>query len=305
MNFGIIKEMKNWDVTVRGVDGKPEVIIISAETRNDVFAELKKLGKNAIRIEESLGKKPRKAKKSAASVKGRGLVAAAIVVLGAALVMWWMTQGEKPSVRTDKAIEKTRIIKEEKIAVKEKAVPKAKKEVKEDPKIEKALAGLGNIEKPKIKVRELSPEEWLRITNRVFKTGTEQLMSIVFSTEPGDMPMPIPPISDEDKQNIVSILISKNPINEADSEKIKFCKENVALAKKEMVEYLKEGGDPDDFLQYYFQELKSAFELRNAAVDQIRETWEGDPELGRQFLEKVNEKFANEGIKSINSEEFE
>jgi hypothetical protein len=304
MNFGIIKEMKNWDVTVRGVDGKTEVIIISAETRNDVFAELKKLGKNAIRIEESLGKKPRKAKKSAASVKGRGLVAAAIVVLGAALVMWWMTQGEEKKVE-EKADKKERVVNEKKVEKRPTVVVKKDEGVKGDSKIDEALANIGNLEKPKIKVRELSPEEWLRITNRVFKTGTEQLMSIVFSTEPGDMPMPIPPISDEDKQNIISILISKNPINESDSEKIKLCKENVALAKKEMVEYLKEGGDPDDFLRYYFQELKSAFELRNAAVDQIRETWEGDPELGRQFLEKVNEKFANEGIKSINSEEFE
>ena len=294
--------MKIWDVTVRGVDGKTEVITISAETRNDVFAELKKLGKNAIRIEESLGKKPRKAKKSVASVKGRGLVVAAIIVLGAALVMWWIMQGEENKAEK-KAGKQERVVNRNKV---EKRVPiVVKKDEGVKSKIDVALANIGNLEKPKIKVRELSPEEWLRITNRVFKTGTEQLMSIVFSTEPGDMPMPIPPISDEDKQNIVSILISKNPINESDSEKIKFCKENVALAKKEMIEYLKEGGDPDDFLRYYFQELKSAFELRNAAVDQIRETWEGEPELGRQFLEKVNEKFANEGIKLINPEEFE
>ena len=294
--------MKIWDVTVRGVDGKTEVITISAETRNDVFAELKKLGKNAIRIEESLGKKSRKAKKSVASVKGRGLVVAAIIVLGAALVMWWIMQGEENKAEK-KVGKQERVVNRNKV---EKRVPiVVKKDEGVKSKIDVALANIGNLEKPKIKVRELSPEEWLRITNRVFKTGTEQLMSIVFSTEPGDMPMPIPPISDEDKQNIVSILISKNPINESDSEKIKFCKENVALAKKEMIEYLKEGGDPDDFLRYYFQELKSAFELRNAAVDQIRETWEGEPELGRQFLEKVNEKFANEGIKLINPEEFE
>jgi mevalonate kinase len=72
-----------------------------------------------------------------------------------------------------------------------------------------------------------------------------------------------------------------------------------------MIEYIKQGGDPDEFLQYYFKELKSAFELRNEAVSQISEVWEENPELAKQFLQKVNEKFTEEGIKLINQEEFE
>jgi mevalonate kinase len=51
--------------------------------------------------------------------------------------------------------------------------------------------------------------------------------------------------------------------------------------------------------------LKSAFELRNEAVSQISEVWEENPELAKQFLQKVNEKFTEEGIKLINQEEFE
>ena len=51
-----------------------------------------------MRIEESSGKKPRKAAKKVASggapAKGRGLLAAAIVVLGAGLAVWWMMKGE-------------------------------------------------------------------------------------------------------------------------------------------------------------------------------------------------------------------
>lgn len=170
-------------------------------------------------------------------------------------------------------------------------------------KVESALGKLDEVERPKIKMRKLSEEEWFTLTNRTFKTGVEQLMSWVFSTTVGDMPMPIPSIGEEEKKNIVGILMSDNPITDLDDEKSKFCKENVMAAKKEMMKYLKEGGDPDEFLQYYFQELKYAFDKRNEARSQIQEAWEEDPEVGKEFLKRVNESFAEEGIKIINEVE--
>lgn len=174
---------------------------------------------------------------------------------------------------------------------------------KENPKkVEDVVAKLDD--KPKIKVRQITPEEWDRLTNRTFKTGTEQLMSWVFSVTPGDMPMPIPPIGEEDRKNLAAILISKNPISEKDDEKTAFCKEQVDFAKKEMAKYIGEGGDPDDFLQYYFQELKLAFDKRNDAINQLQETHEEDPELAEQLREAINKKFEEEGIKKIIKEEI-
>ena len=172
-------------------------------------------------------------------------------------------------------------------------------------KVDEAVSRVPSLEKPPIKLRTLTPEEWDRLTNRTFRTGTEQLMSWVFSTEVGDMPMPIPPIGDEDRRNIVAILISRNEILESDSERTKECKAAVAAAKKEMMQYLKEGGDPDDFLQYYHQELRRAFEVRNDAISQIQEVWDEDPALGEAFLDRINEKLGSEGIKVINKEQFE
>ena len=170
--------------------------------------------------------------------------------------------------------------------------------------VEEALANIEE-KKPEIKKRVVSPEEWDRLTNRTFKTGTEQLMSWVFSTQPGDMPMPIPNISQEDRENLASILISKNPITENDDERRAFCKEQVDFAKKEMAKYIGEGGDPDDFLQYYFQELKLAFEKRNDAISALQETNETDPELAEQMREAINKKFEEQGIKTINKETLE
>ena len=158
--------------------------------------------------------------------------------------------------------------------------------------------------KPQIKVREISPEEWYRLTNRTFRTGLEQTMSIMFSTEPGDMVLPPFPMSDEDKKDIVAILISKNEVTDKDDEMTAICKQQVDRAKKEMAKYIGDGGDPEGFLNYYFQELRLAFDKRNDAIDQLRETKEEDPELAEELRQEINKKFEEDGIKPINKEAY-
>lgn len=180
-----------------------------------------------------------------------------------------------------------------------KATPKSK------PKsVAEALANIEAVEKPEVP-KAKKPVNLSMYTNRVFHTGTEQLMSWVFSTEPGDMPMPIPNISKKDRENLVSILISKNEVKEGDSEKVAFCKKQVDAAKKEMAKYIADGGDPDEFLQYYYQELRTCFETRREAIRQARNLFKDDPELGKEFVGKVNEKFEKDGIKPLKKEQFE
>ena len=157
-----------------------------------------------------------------------------------------------------------------------------------------------------IKTRSISPEEWNRITNRVFKTGTEQLLSWVCQVSPGDMPMPIPRLDDEEKKNILGILISKVKVNETDDDKLASLKEDVNFAKKQMASYMAQGGDPDEFLQYYFQELKRAFDYRNEVRTQIERIYEdGDKELAREFGKKANAMLAERGIKTLPLSDFE
>ena len=163
-------------------------------------------------------------------------------------------------------------------------------------------------EKPKteIKVRQISPEEWERLTNRVFKTGTDQLISWVCQVTPGDMPMPIPPLSDEEKKNMLAILMSKIPSNEKDDERLSTLKEDVNFAKKEMASYIAEGGDPDEFLQYYFKELKRAFDYRNEIISQVNQIYEdGDRELAREFRKRANAILAERGIRTVPLSDFE
>lgn len=232
--------------------------------------------------------------------KLRGAWAGLAVVVLAGIGAWWFLSGGGREASRP-AEKDTGLIKAVKPAPAKKVVAeKPKKERVEKPKTaEDVMSNLETLPKPAIKMREISPEEWDRLTNRTFKTGVEQLMSWVFSTQPGDMPIPIPNIGEEEKRDIAAILITKNKVTEKDDEMTAFCKEQVDFAKKEMAKYIGEGGDPDSFLQYYFQELKLAFDKRNDAIQQLSETKEEDPELAEQLREAINKKFEEEGIKTI------
>ena len=297
--------MVTYVVTTRDAKGAKHEEEILAENRADLFRQLEASGRRAVSVREGKLKKRR-----ASGVSGggrptvlRGAVAGAFVVLLASAVFFFFSRKEMPTTDKGKATRKSSVA-EVAPAVSRKTTEGNLPQTKAR-SIEAAMERLSTPEKTPIKLRALTPEEWDQLTNRTFKTGTEQLMSWVFSTEPGDMPMPIPRISDEDRKNIVGILISKNEIKDSDSERTIECKEAVAAAKREMMQYLKEGGDPDDFLQYYSQELKRAFEMRNEAVNQVQEVWDEDPELGKEFLDKINERFKEEGIKEIKKEQFE
>lgn len=294
--------MMTYVVTTRDAKGERVEEEFSAEDRADLFRQLAACGKRAISIREGTTGKRRAPRMPIAAPRKAHVIAAAaiVVVLAAAAILLLSRKGSEPKRGADGRKRAIPVA-----AAATNAAHKAEAERTSARTVDEAIQKVPALERPPIKVRELTPEEWDRLTNRTFKTGTEQLMSWVFATEVGDMPMPIPHISEEDRQNIVAILISKNEISENDSERTKECKNAVAAAKKEMIKYLKEGGDPDEFLQYYHQELKRAFEVRNEAINQIQEVWDEDPALGEEFLDKINEKFESEGIKAIRKEQFE
>ena len=138
-------------------------------------------------------------------------------------------------------------------------------------------------------------------TNRTFKTGVEQVMSWVFTCRLGNPPPPRPKFSLRDEVHMAEILIADNPILETDSERAADAKECVAAAKKELIKYIKEGGDVDSFIDYYRDQLAEAYhehtESRKAAIDMLKNG--EDPEIVRKFVEKVNEGLDSKGIKRV------
>lgn len=286
-----------WTVTYHGKTGKTESKVYEAESRDALFSLLKADEISPIRIEEGAGKdvSPKRAK----AVIGIALIAVA------ACLAWLLLFRNADDVRVDnkeKPLDKQ-------MASAAKNRPQGKVQYKKPPKtgdkLADALAAVAAAEdaltiQPALKVK-IPPG----YTNRTFKTGVEQLMSWVFTTEVGDMPMPIPAISEDDRKQLAAILVSKNEVKEGDSERTVLAKESVDYAKEEMRKFIKQGGDPDDFLQYYFNQLRHAFEFRNEAQQQYYDLQEEDPELAEEFAREVNKSFDEKGIKRILTEKDE
>ena len=136
-------------------------------------------------------------------------------------------------------------------------------------------------------------------TNRVFRTGVEQMMDWVFSVEVGEMPIPLPRIPDVDYVKLKEILESKNTILDTDSDKVAQSKETVDYAKKIFKEFIDKGGEPDDFLAYYHDELKAAWQTRQVAQNEVMKILQTEPDLAQEYLDKVNASLAEKGIKRV------
>ena len=147
------------------------------------------------------------------------------------------------------------------------------------------------------------PEPTNSRANRFYKNGVEQLLNWVAATEPGDMPMPMPSIRKEDLADLVNILSVPCSIREDDEEDVKYVKGMVNYGKKEMAGFVADGGTPDQFFDYYFEQLKLAFDTRSEAQVAYGQMREEDPGLAIEYRKKVNEKLAEKGIKPIEPDE--
>ena len=146
------------------------------------------------------------------------------------------------------------------------------------------------------------PEELLdrRPIKRPFKTGIKQVMSLMFTTRLGAMPFPLPRLSDEEVSKIWEILNKEVPVTEEDSDDSALCKETVAAVKKEMADFLKQGGGtPRDFLQYYQKILVDAHREYMIASEECEKVREEHPEIFDEFLKKVNKRLQDKGIRQV------
>lgn len=136
-------------------------------------------------------------------------------------------------------------------------------------------------------------------TNRIVNTATEQLMGWIFMTEVGELPPPLPKIPDHEMLHFAEILMADNPVYEDDSERTAEAKEAIRLAKKELAEYIKKGGEPGEFFRYYRGELEQAYKSRQIAKQSVQEILRQEPEIALEYLDKVNERLESQGIKKI------
>ncbi len=181
------------------------------------------------------------------------------------------------------------------------APPKAEtKETKptKEPSLRQQMKGLSAEERLEVMEKKLAatpiPEG---STNRTFRTGLEQVMGWIFTTEVGDMPPPLPNISNFDYVHIEDILNITNAVYETDSEKAADAKRTVDFAKQELRKFLEKGGDPQEFLAYYHSELQAAYKERSLVRSQAMQILKEEPDLALDFLERANQQLEEKGIK--------
>lgn len=232
----------------------------------------------------------------------RGTFAGLLVVALGAAVAWWLLGGGSTPVREGAGGVANRQIKEAKPEKGKVRVEKKRREVvKTGDRLKDALAEVEA--SSELVTISAPPKREAKLTNsranRFYKNGVEQLLNWVAMTEPGDMPMPMPFLSEEDKADLVNILSIPCSIKDDDDDYLKALKESVNYGKKEMANFVADGGEPDEFFSHYFEQLKQAYETHSEAQTAYGKMVEEDAELAPQFREKVNEMLAQKGIKPI------
>lgn len=138
-------------------------------------------------------------------------------------------------------------------------------------------------------------------TNRPFRTGIELSMARIFMTKVGDPPPPLLttfiPIQDE--AHLTEILFANNPVIEGDSEQVKEAKATVEQVKKEMIAYIKDGGDPQSFMSYYHTKLQDAFIERRDSLKEVARVAIEEPGIAQKFYQEVNKRLESKGITPI------
>jgi len=288
-------------VVTRNKDGGVAEELFEAASREELFGVLASRGIKAVCVREGApAKKPKppSPKKSPRGAKG-GIVAGAIVVVGALAALWYAVRtGETappaPKVRAP-AVTRDEPEPPKEPAAAETPEERAKRERKEmlakmSPEERREFIHKEMIEKP----LDLTPS-----SNRVFKTGTEQVLSWIFTTDVGDMPPPLPKISIRDEAHIMEILDNQVIADDADPERVKDAKDTVALAKEELRRFVDGGGKVQDFLEYWRGKLQLAYDERMQCRKQVIEVVREEPDIALDFLEEVNRRLDEKGIKRV------
>ena len=308
VKYGIISTMEEYIVTTRNEKGSLTERTYRAESRADLFKQLSADGIVAVRIEKNNGNK-RTRKTTSSGTKNKsvriGFILSTIIAVAAVIsVFVWINNGEKVEKPQPIVKKPAKVVAVKPSRPVQKPTPQVKP-VEKAPEPKKNPApwrnkNLTDEQREEAYVKALSEKEIPKAsTNRLFRTGLEQVMSWVFTTEVGDMPPPLPNISDFDIVHLQEILEIKNKVSDTDTDKQADAKEVVDYAKKELKKYLDKGGDPQEFLAYYHDQLKSAYQERKMAQEEVIKVLRTEPELVDDYLKKVNENLSQRGIKGV------
>ena len=311
-----------FSVTYMGSDGARLTEIVEASGRGDCFAKCRARGITPISVTEAKGSGRAGARSSRAEARSPGgnagrrggqgshavyvfLIAGIVLAAG---VIWWSLRDAGGGTEGAPKKKPTSLVKEVTPAPAAKA-PAVDVAPAEPPAVTNKGA---TVTPPKKKMtleeREAMIEKKIRETpidlstrtNRAFRTGLEQTLAAIFTTQLGAPPPPLPlrltPVA---YIHLESILNAPNEILDTDSEKVVEAKMACAAAKKMLKEHIDKGGDPEKFLESYYSHLKQAHEEWKVAQRTLLETMKSDPGLAVTMEAEVNENFKARGMRPI------
>ena len=240
-------------------------------------------------------------KKSAPPALKRGLLAGLLVVALGALGLYLFSNGEATS---------SSLQKKERGRIKEVAPAAAPK----SPEVEKEgkRESVGGSKAGK-KGKEALPSERRQLTGAALRIAEAEKLGIkpkfehesecflAMYAEPGK-PVPPPPISKQLIEDMKQALIEPIRVEEGDSEETAALKSVVQGMKKELIAFIKDGGD----IEGYFKELDKRqqheydmYAEANTSLMKMVNDPDASPEESYEYFKKVNETLDQRGIRRL------
>ncbi len=302
--------MKQWTVTYREKSGLKTSVVIEAEDRAGVFAELKQRGINAISITEGAVKAKRKA--TGGVSKGVWGVVAAVVAVALVVVVWVVMQGEDEVVvkevrskarsvtkeGNDENVREFQVSKNEapvNVFKKDGAKQKEQESVKTKPEIGTNGLPIATLRGPKQRYEDALK----RGLKPLFKHECEQWLAQY--AIPGEASPP-PPISKGTAINFVESLSSPIEILDTDTPREREIKEGVIALKKELDAWMKDGGSFEEYMAKLQtrQEQEAAYmsDAHELIVKEFEES-NGDFEHALKAWRTVNNRLEADGLRRM------
>ena len=239
----------------------------------------------------------------------KGVIAGLAIVVPLAVLLVWMFSGgeDAPKAKPVKERAPVKAVKPAPAPIRRTAkpvsAPDAKPSVPPKPKEPVVISCTTNGTIVRTLIRKPDGKTHLKrrdLREPTFNNGSDQLLAMAAAVVPGEdaPPMPITPSVDKEfmeslKYNIV--------IKDDDPESVKQMKENVIDFRNQMIELVKDGGSVEDVLRKHQQMLQDSAEFRNSANLALRQLMEedGDIEVAKEYVRKVNALLAEKGIKPL------
>ena len=306
--------MSRWNITIRGKDGRLEVITLESESRAAVFSEIGKRGLRPIKVEQSTGKNPRKLHPKANAGKhdqmsnhSKGLVAIVAVAILACAVFVIVFSLQKPPEGGSTEPKKSRKTEEQK-APKPQRLEEVKTEAtipvvkKLDPNRpmtpeERREAALERIAEAQKRNANLPMAHERK--ESALKTASDQILSMVADIAEGkDMP-PLPIDKNFEREFIESLKVPIE-IDKDDDERIKALKQNVIALRQELSERAEQGESVSQILREYEKRMAEDYKTRAELQQEARKILDsGDRDGARKFVDVMNLALQQMGIKEI------